>query len=224
MARRPRRPSRRGPRPRSCGGRHGGVVRGRRPARRPRQPPAAPRHRSRGAGRAATRCSATTCSAGRATGAYGSTAAGSTSRCAPPTSSGTSRCPSPRRWRSTPPPRRCVEPVPGANFPEIVTAGLGPTVADHFYLPYARKLFGVDPGRPRRRTGPPPGLGHSSTAILRRWRRPGTTAAARSFHYPRRGFGQLPEALADAAGRRRGRRSGCPPTCGRWRCGPTASR
>jgi protoporphyrinogen oxidase len=85
---------------------------------------------------------------------------------------------------------------PGATFPEIVTAGLGPTVADHFYLPYAAKLFGADPSDldgelARRRVS-----GRSPAAVLRRLVTP---ASKRMFHYPRRGFGQIPDALADAA-------------------------
>ncbi len=85
---------------------------------------------------------------------------------------------------------------PSATFPEVVTAGLGPTVADHFYLPYATKLFGADPDDldgelARRRVS-----GRSPTAVLRRL---ATPAAKRMFHYPRHGFGQIPEALAGAA-------------------------
>jgi protoporphyrinogen oxidase len=84
----------------------------------------------------------------------------------------------------------------GATFPEVVTAGLGPTVADRFYLPYATKLFGADPDDldgelARRRVS-----GRSPTAVLRRL---ATPTSKRMFHYPRHGFGQIPEALADAA-------------------------
>ena len=116
------------------------------PARRPRQPPPPPRHRPgdprRAAGAARRRPPAP----------------------APPRSAAPRR-PLARRSRCGPtdlvrhlPPRlaagdggrhACWRPSrragPDATFPEIVTAGLGPTVADHFYLPYARKLFGVDP-------------------------------------------------------------------------------
>ena len=86
--------------------------------------------------------------------------------------------------------------APEAAFPEIVTAGLGPTVAGHFYLPYAAKLFGLDPAEldgelARRRVS-----GRSPAAIVRRLVSP---RSGRAFFYPRRGFGQIPEALADAA-------------------------
>jgi protoporphyrinogen oxidase len=71
-------------------------------------------------------------------------------------------------------------------------------VAERFYLPYARKLFGVESSEldaelARRRVS-----GGSALSIARRLtaRR---NAAGRTFLYPRRGFGQIPEALADAA-------------------------
>jgi protoporphyrinogen oxidase len=86
----------------------------------------------------------------------------------------------------------------GDTFTSIVRAGLGPTVADRFYLPYARKLFGVpadelDGELARRRVS-----SRSASSVARRLvaRRGGT---GRTFHYPRRGFGQIVEALADAA-------------------------
>jgi protoporphyrinogen oxidase len=87
---------------------------------------------------------------------------------------------------------------PDASFAEIVTAGLGPTVATNFYLPYATKLFGLPPDEldgelARRRVS-----GRSVTAIARRLAAP-RSGTGRTFHYPRRGFGQIPEALADAA-------------------------
>jgi protoporphyrinogen oxidase len=86
------------------------------------------------------------------------------------------------------------------TFAAVVTAGLGPTVAERFYLPYARKLFGVpvaelDGELARRRVS-----GRTATTVLRRLaaRRGGT---GRTFLYPRRGFGQITDALADAAAR-----------------------
>ncbi len=84
------------------------------------------------------------------------------------------------------------------SFGAVVTAGLGPTVANRFYLPYARKLFGVpvdelDGELARRRVS-----SRSAASVVRRiLARRG--AAGRTFLYPRRGFGQIPEALADAA-------------------------
>lgn len=84
------------------------------------------------------------------------------------------------------------------TFAEVVRGGLGPTMATRFYEPYARKLWGLDPHeisgeQARRRIG-----AATPAALLRR------VLAARepevgTFLYPRRGFGQLWEALAAAA-------------------------
>jgi len=83
------------------------------------------------------------------------------------------------------------------TFAEVVRAGLGPTMADAFYAPYARKLWGVPADQlsgelARRRVS-----ADGPVAVVRRLvtvRRGGAT-----FLYPRRGFGQISEALADAA-------------------------
>ena len=83
------------------------------------------------------------------------------------------------------------------TFAEVVRAGLGPTMADAFYAPYVEKLWGVPPDQlsgelARRRVS-----ADGPVAIARRLvkaRKGGAT-----FLYPRRGFGQISEALADAA-------------------------
>jgi protoporphyrinogen oxidase len=80
----------------------------------------------------------------------------------------------------------------------VLRAGVGPTLAERFYFPYARKLWGLDPDeidaeQARRRVS-----AGSAGKLLRRLR-PG--AGGRWFWYPRRGYGQLFEALADAASR-----------------------
>lgn len=81
------------------------------------------------------------------------------------------------------------------TFAEVVRAGLGPTMADAFYAPYVEKLWGVRPEElsgelARRRVS-----ADGPAAIVKRLaeRRQAT------FLYPRCGFGQLSEALADAA-------------------------
>ncbi len=84
------------------------------------------------------------------------------------------------------------------TFAEEVRVGLGPTVLRSFYGPYARKLWGVGPDEldgdvARRRVA-----ARSAGAVLRRVRA-AARPDARTFLYPRRGFGQIPEALADAA-------------------------
>lgn len=84
------------------------------------------------------------------------------------------------------------------TFDEVVRAGLGPTMSDRFYGPYARKLWGCAPSelsgeQARRRIS-----AGSAGAVLRRVVR-GADPESRTFLYPRRGFGQLWETLADAA-------------------------
>ena len=91
--------------------------------------------------------------------------------------------------------RRGGEP---AFFRDEVAHRLGPTVARQFYAPYARKLYGVDAEHlhvelARRRVSAS-GAGDILKRIARAARPQG-----RSFLYPRRGYGQLSEALAGAA-------------------------
>jgi protoporphyrinogen oxidase len=81
------------------------------------------------------------------------------------------------------------------SFAEAVRAGLGPTIAERFYLPYARKLWDTDPSELsaelyRRR------VSAGSTARLARKVVRGVNPAARTFLYPRLGFGELTERLA----------------------------
>ena len=83
------------------------------------------------------------------------------------------------------------------TFAEVVRAGLGSTVTDAFYAPYAAKLWGVPAEQlagelARRRVS-----ASGPAAVAKRLvgdRRGGAT-----FFYPRRGFGQISEALAEAA-------------------------
>jgi len=87
------------------------------------------------------------------------------------------------------------------TFAEIVRAGLGPTMAARFYEPYAWKLWGLDPreisGEQARRR-----ITAATPAALIRRMLAGRDPEALTFLYPRRGFGQLWEALAaGAAGR-----------------------
>jgi protoporphyrinogen oxidase len=88
---------------------------------------------------------------------------------------------------------------PGADtFAEVVRAGLGPAVLEAFYRPYARKLWDAPPedlaGELARRR-----VSASSPAdVVRRLMR-GARPEGRTFLYPRRGFGAISEALADAA-------------------------
>ena len=83
------------------------------------------------------------------------------------------------------------------TFAEVVRAGLGPTLAERFYFPYARKLWGLEPDRiageqARRRIA-----ASSPRKLLRRLLRRGEGHGV--FWYPRRGYGQIAETLAEAA-------------------------
>jgi protoporphyrinogen oxidase len=90
--------------------------------------------------------------------------------------------------------------APAADtFADAVHALLGPTMADRFYAPYVEKLFGVPAERlsgelARRRIG-----ARSAGALVRRVVSRDRERAV--FYYPRRGYGQISEALADAATR-----------------------
>ena len=84
------------------------------------------------------------------------------------------------------------------SFAAAVTARLGPTVASEFYGPYARKLYGLEAeelaaelARRRVAAGSPIDIARR----LVRARRP----SGREFLYPRRGYGQIVERLAEAA-------------------------
>ncbi len=84
------------------------------------------------------------------------------------------------------------------TFAEVVRSGLGPTVAREFYGPYIRKIWGVDPSElsgelARRR------VSASSAADIVRRLVLGGRPEGRTFLYPRQGFGQISEVLADAA-------------------------
>lgn len=88
------------------------------------------------------------------------------------------------------------------TFAEILRAKLGPTICEHFYFPYARKIWGRDPDQlsgeqARRRVS-----ADSATKIVGRVLR-GSRGDGDVFWYPRRGFGQLWDRLAEA-GRARG--------------------
>ncbi len=84
------------------------------------------------------------------------------------------------------------------SFAEAVRAGLGSAIAERFYLPYARKLWDTDPtelsaGLYRRR------VSAGSAARLVRKVVLGSSPGARTFLYPRLGFGELAERLAAEA-------------------------
>ena len=84
------------------------------------------------------------------------------------------------------------------TFAEVLRAGLGPTMCERFYFPYARKLWGLDPSelageQARRRV-----TAGSPARLLARVAR-GAGGGGAFFWYPRRGFGTIGERLAEAA-------------------------
>ena len=92
-----------------------------------------------------------------------------------------------------------LRPGPRADtFEEVLRDALGPTLCERFYFPYARKLWGLDPSelageQARRRVA-----ARSPGRLLARALARGS-AGKRFFLYPRRGYGQLWEALAAGA-------------------------
>jgi len=84
---------------------------------------------------------------------------------------------------------------PGETFASVLMANLGKTICEHFYFPYARKIWGRPPeelsgiqARKRVTAG-------SFPKLLKRLVRP---PGKGRFYYPRRGYGQISEAYAEA--------------------------
>jgi protoporphyrinogen oxidase len=85
------------------------------------------------------------------------------------------------------------------TFAEVVRAGLGPTMANEFYDPYMRKIWAVAPDElsgelARRRVG-----ARAPRDLIRKLARRNAGDGRGTFFYPRRGYGQISECLADAA-------------------------
>lgn len=85
----------------------------------------------------------------------------------------------------------------GTDFGSVVRAGLGGTVFDAFYKPYAKKLWGVDASdidgamaQRRVSAGGPVDIAKRLAAAR--------NEEGRTFYYPANGYGQIAEALADA--------------------------
>ncbi len=86
----------------------------------------------------------------------------------------------------------------GDTFADVLRTGLGPTICERFYFPYALKVWGVEPSelsgeQARRRVG-----AASPARLLRRVFR-GANEGKSTFFYPRGGFGRISETLATAA-------------------------
>lgn len=85
-----------------------------------------------------------------------------------------------------------------SSFQDEVARRLGPAVASEFYVPYARKIYGVEAAQLDRelalRRVSASGAADVLSRIVRAARPQG-----RQFFYPRAGYGQLSEALGGAA-------------------------
>jgi protoporphyrinogen oxidase len=88
------------------------------------------------------------------------------------------------------------------TFATVLERGLGSTMSHSFYFPYARKLWGVAPETLAVTAAERRIAGSSIPKILAKVARqlPGMrTAKTGGFYYPRKGYGQICDALASAA-------------------------
>ena len=89
------------------------------------------------------------------------------------------------------------------TFARVLDAGLGRTICQEFYFPYARKLWGLDPDEISPIQAHKRVSAGSIGKMLRRLLPGGTGSGAAQakgvFYYPRQGFGQICEALRTAA-------------------------
>lgn len=85
-----------------------------------------------------------------------------------------------------------------ASAHDVIAARLGPTVAAQFYLPYLTKLWGVPPTDLSSDLADRRVSARSGLAVIRKALRTSGSEGGQ-FRYPRRGFGQICEAVAGAA-------------------------
>lgn len=90
----------------------------------------------------------------------------------------------------------------GDTYASVLMAGLGRTMCEEFYFPYARKIWGREPdelsGTQARRRVSAGSFGKLMRKVLAQFpgiKRRGTGR----FFYPRKGYGQISESYADAA-------------------------
>lgn len=91
-----------------------------------------------------------------------------------------------------------------ASYADALRAGLGPTLYEALYAPYAVKLWGlpgerIDPEQARRRVSADTPWKIARRVLRQRLGGRRRGGQGRVFYYPRRGFGQIVDALADAA-------------------------
>ena len=90
------------------------------------------------------------------------------------------------------------------TFASVLESGLGRTMSQSFYFPYARKLWGVEPEELAVTTAERRIAGSSIPKILLKVARqiPGLKRPSTGgFYYPRKGYGQISDALKAAAER-----------------------
>lgn len=100
-----------------------------------------------------------------------------------------------------------ASPIEGASdretFASVLLRGLGATVCREFYFPYARKIWGLEPGQISPVQAYKRVSAGSIGKLVRRLLPGGAGGGARTsrgcFYYPRGGFGRISEALAGAA-------------------------
>ncbi|MGB3148483.1 MAG: FAD-dependent oxidoreductase [Paracoccaceae bacterium] len=88
------------------------------------------------------------------------------------------------------------------SFSSVLYDGLGPTISEHFYFPYVRKLWGLDPDKLAVTLAERRVSGSSIGKILGKMLRmvPGLRGATTGrFYYPKKGFGQISAAMVSAA-------------------------
>ncbi|MEM9200681.1 MAG: FAD-dependent oxidoreductase [Actinomycetota bacterium] len=84
------------------------------------------------------------------------------------------------------------------SFATAIEQRLGPTVAERFYRPYAHKLYGEPAEMLTVELADKRVSATSPLQILAKALKT-TTGDGRTFYYPRNGYGQISEAIADAA-------------------------
>ncbi len=89
------------------------------------------------------------------------------------------------------------------SFETLLLRGLGPTICREFYFPYARKIWGLEPAEISPAQAAKRVSANSTGRLLKRLLPGGAGKGGRrgrgTFFYPRKGFGQLSEALWEAA-------------------------
>ncbi len=89
------------------------------------------------------------------------------------------------------------------TFASVLRKGLGATICDEFYFPYARKIWGMEPSELSPIQAYKRVSSGSIGKMLKRLIPGGTGSGAGNakgiFYYPKQGYGQISETLADAA-------------------------